>query len=150
MYSETNLFEEVSSIVTGMIEANGSAQPAWVTQQVLKKHKRISGADKAFYVLCAAEHVRDSVRRVLRKYRPDPESETDPQLVLPGYDRLQRAYLVNRGNEQVVVRIDLLTDEEIDAKIAEYQRMAAGLKKHANELRRYKQKRRAAISAPAA
>lgn len=56
---------------------------------------------------------------------------------MPGFERLQTHYLVERDEERVAVRIDHLTDEEIEAKAKEQETMGRACFQHADELRRY-------------
>jgi len=140
MFSEKDLFDEVQAIV----DANQCAiKTDWLANSVMSRHSDISGSDKDFYVLCAWAHVKTAVRAVVRRYRPEATEEPDRQIVLPGFDRLQVKYHVERNDESYLVPIDELTDQEIDAKAAEYERMAEGCRLHAAELRRYKRDRRA-------
>lgn len=137
MYSDNDLFTEVRQVIDRALATGLEAPAKWVAQTVLSNHVGIEGEDKDFFVVCANHHVRDTVRAALRRFKPEAGAETDPQLVMPGFDRLQKAYLVERHDEQVVVPIDQLTDAEIDAKAVEYERMAKGCMRHAEELRRY-------------
>jgi uncharacterized membrane protein affecting hemolysin expression len=52
---------------------------------------------------------------------------------------------VTREKEQIAVRIDNLTDAELEAKASEYDNMGRSLLQHADELRRYRTLRRADI-----
>jgi hypothetical protein len=137
-----DLLDEVQAIVDAGIAANRTVPATWLTNEVIESHPDIKGRDVDWYRLCAYEHVRDTVRKVLRQYKGLPD-ETPRQIILPGCERLQRAYLVEREGEQTVVPIDQLTEGEITTKIREYERMAAGCIEHAEELRRYQQQRAA-------
>lgn len=142
--TETDLQHEVSQIVIDRINSGEPTNAAWLTQAVVGAHPDIHGSDAEWYTYCAYGSVRDAVRDVLRKYRPDPKQEPDRQILLPGFERLQQAYLISRGGDQVLVAINQLTDEELEEKAREYEVMAQGCLKHADELRRYRRERRAA------
>jgi hypothetical protein len=139
---QADLIDEIQTIVEVGISANRPTPASWLTNEVVASHPDIKGRDTDWYVLCAYEHVRDTVRQVLRQYKGE-EPESPPQLLLPGFKRLQRAYLVERDGEQSVVPINQLSDREILAKIREYERMAIGCTEHAEELRRYREQRAA-------
>lgn len=143
MYSQSELIEEIKAVIDAL-EDHQPAVASWIVQGIVSAHGDIQGTDKDFYVLCAFGHVRTAVREVFRRYRVAPDEEPDPQLIMPGFERLQKRYLVERDGDQIAVPIEQLTDQEIDEKIAELERMAAGCKCHAEELRRYKGSRRAA------
>jgi hypothetical protein len=77
------------------------------------------------------------VRQQINKMRPEPAGNQQ-QLVMPGFERLQTHYLVERDKERVAVRIDHLTDDEIEAKACEQETMGRACFQHADELRRYR------------
>jgi len=143
-YSGSDLTTEIRALIDSKIERNGVVDPAWITMEICGAHKQIKGEDSEFHFFCASQFVRDSVGKALKFYDCKLSTKGDPQLVLPGYEHLQRAYLVKRKDKPVIVAIDDLTDEELEAKEAELLAMSEGAKKHANELRRYRLKRRKA------
>lgn len=69
---------------------------------------------------------------------------------LPGFEHMQRGYQVERNGIRLLVPTDLLTDEEIEARAAEYDAMAAGCRAHARELRDFLERRRAPTAGSAA
>ena len=78
----------------------------------------------------------------MREYKVAGAAADDPdQGRLPGFDHLQRAYLVARNGEPAVVPIAHLTDGEIRGKAAELRGMADGCIAHAAELERYADER---------
>lgn len=111
---------------------------------MLERHRHIHGRDAGWYRLCAYDQVRDVVRQAFRRFKPDRKGETDKQLLLPGFERLQKRYLVSRQGQQMAVRIEQLSDDEAAAKVAELLGMAHGCTEHAKELKRYHAKRKAA------
>ena len=139
---ESRLTSEVSAIVEDAIEAGRVAPASWLTQEVVSSWDSLaeSQGHGGHYILCAYEHVRAVVRKVVQRYKTT-EDETDLQLLLPGNERLQKAYLINRDSEQSVVPIDQMSASEIDAKATELRAMAAGCLKHAEELERYRDER---------
>ena len=144
MIKPSALLSEVDQVIRDRIEAKEVIPATWVTRVVVERHPHIRGQDADWYRFCAYETVRDAVRQCLRRLKPDPKGETDEQLLLPGFERLQKAYLVSRNEEQVGVPIELLTDDENGAKVTELRRMAAGCLEHAAELKRYHAERKAA------
>lgn len=144
MYSEKDLFTEVCAVIDRTLAGGTPAVAAWITQQVLLEHPGLEGDDRDFYDCCAKGHVRNEVRRALRRFTPQESADVDPQLVLPGFKRLQKAYLVERQGEHQVVPTESLSDAEIEAKAVEHERMSEGNLLHADELRRYAKTRRGA------
>lgn len=144
MLTANDIENEVAETIEGAIRDGKIAPAAWVTHTVVTSHDAIEGDDFDWYRVCAFTAVRDAVRRCLRRYKPDASVEADAQITLPGFDRLQKAYLVERDEDHVVVPTSQLVREEIVAKISELRIMGAGCFKHADELERYLNERFAA------
>lgn len=142
-YSGSDLLAEIRRCIDTKIEAGQPVPAGWVATEVAAAHANIIGPDAEFHFYCTRNHVRDQVTKALKHYKCELTKEADPQLVLPGYERLQRAYSILRDGEDVIVPIDALTDEKVELKAAELEAMAAGALKHADELRRYRRKRKA-------
>ncbi len=139
------LTDEIAALIDGRLANGDIVQAAWIVQEIMLKHTDISGGDTDWYRTQTRRQVASRVRAVVSRYKP--ADTTDPQLVLPGFERVQKAYPVMRGDEHVIVETPRMTDEEIDEKIAELRRMSDGCRLHANELHRYKldrQRRRTA------
>ncbi len=134
---QTDLRAEVEELIHSGIDAGQPMQADWITHAVVERHPDLHGGDKDFYVTCAFGHVRNTVRQCLREWKGDGPN-TPEQLKLPGYEHLQKAYLVDRENEQVIVPLPECTNGELMEKIGEYRRMADGCIKHADELERYR------------
>jgi len=137
---QSELLAEVERLIEEAIAEERATDTRWLVQRVLASHADPEGPDADLYLLCAHEHVTTTVRTALRRYRPKPnEEETKDQWVLPGFERLQKAYLVERDGKSWVVPIVKMTRAEKEAKAAEYRRIGAGCYEHADELERYLQ-----------
>lgn len=143
-YSGIDLITEIRKLIDEKLECGETVQAAWIATEVTSRHENIDGEDADFHFFCTGHYVRQQVRRALKHYDCSVDKASDPQLVLPGYECLQRAYAVTREEQQVIVPIDNLSDPEIEAKAAELENMAAGALKHADELRRYVRNRQLA------
>lgn len=142
MYSFAEVQREIAAKIEWLKDNNGPVlHPDWITQAVMADHADVDGKDADFHLCCSRAQVRNEVRQQLNKFKPQ-ETPTATQLVLEGFERLQHYYLVPRDGEQVAVRIDELSDEEIDAKAEEQETMGRACFQHADELRRYKDLRR--------
>jgi len=137
--TQGDLEREVALIVEARIDARQPTSAPWLVQEIIAAHPAIEGEDP-LYLLCAGAHVQDTVRAVVQRYRVR-EEDTDPQLALPGFERLQRAYLVEREGDRVVVPLVVLLPEEAETKARELERMGTGCFTHADELRRYMRSR---------
>jgi hypothetical protein len=140
MYSTRELSEEIRQIIEEGLDS-GRVQPAsWIVDAVLKLHPFPPdwiGDDREFAEQCCQAHIRVEVRKKLREYKAAEEKDDPVQARLPGFDYVQRAYLVERGGEAVIVPIGQMTLDELQEKIAELEGMAQGCVAHAEELRRY-------------
>lgn len=141
MYSESDLVAEVREIIRKNVEKGTTVPSPWVTQEVLSSHDKIYGEDTDFHRYCALEHVKDTVRAEVGRWKSTPQQK-DKQMILAGFEYLQKAYCIERNNTPTIVPIEKMTHEEIQAKANEYERMAEGCRKHADELRRYEQIRK--------
>lgn len=109
--------------------------PDYITQSVMLSHQIIEGEDADFHLCCSRLFIRNEVRQVLNKNILN--ASTDDQLVMEGFDYLQKRYQVKRDGEMVNVRVDKMTSEERRKKANEYFSMGDALHKHAHELIRY-------------
>ena len=128
---------EIDAIIRDRLGRGEETVDRWLTQAVVGSHPGISGKDEDFYECCAYGHVRSQVGSVLCRYKSVDDIAPDPQMVLPGFERLQIGYLIERESEQRIVALDQMTGIEITSKIADYRTMSAGCLQHANELERY-------------
>ena len=135
MQSTTEVTREIRKIVQNKIDAGAIVRVEWLTSEILHNKDDIEGADADFYLTCGADFVKKTVKRVIGGYAPRPE--TDQQLVMDGFDHLQRAYTIERDGLTVLVPVTMLTDQELKARAIEYESMAAGCKAHAKEIRRF-------------
>lgn len=127
---------DIEKLVTDKIDSGQPVAMAWLTQEVLNAHADIHGQDVDFYLVCARYYVSDQVKRHIKKFEPSA-GVAEEQLVMEGFDHLQKAYPVERGSERVIMPISKMTNEELEARAAEYDIMAQGCIAHAEEIRRY-------------
>lgn len=142
--TETDLEKEVKVLIQKRIDKGRVAPATWITQEVVNQHGILSGDDPEWFRYCAFAHIRSVVRRCVQHYRGSPTLETDQQLLLGDeFKRIQKAYLVERKKEQIVVPVNLLSSGEIEGKINELRKMGEGCFEHADELTRYNSRRQA-------
>ncbi len=144
-----DLINEITAVIEARIAADEPVGATWVTHEVVSRHSQPEHADSGWYTLCAYEAVRGAVRTVARNFRRKSEEDAgaDEQQILPGFERVQKAYLVERDGEQRFVPTASLTDEEIDAKSDQLECIGEGCFQHAKELRRYKKERVRVVAA---
>lgn len=127
---------EVRDLVEQMIASGQSVEATWLVHAVVSTWEPPGGRDADKWTIAGYQAVRTIVRQVVQKWRPSND-ETDPQVVLPGYEKLHSAYLIPRGGKQQVVRVDMLTVEEALSIVSELMRCKTGIDLHINELYRY-------------
>lgn len=122
-----SIYSQVRDLVRDRIASGVIVHADWITSEIVQKYSDIEGEDASFYQLCARNHIREIVRSVIEK---------SGEASRPGFDRLRDAYLVSRHGRSVLVPLDLLTDEELQARADELEKMAKGCRGHAAELMR--------------
>ena len=137
MRSKTDVTGEIRKIVTDRLNAGLIIRAEWLTTEILAMKSGIDGEDADFYVACAVDFIRDTAKRCIGDYTPKAQAMADAQIIMPGFDHMQRAYTVEREAETVLVPVQLLTDDEIEGRALELEAMARGCIAHAKELRAY-------------
>jgi hypothetical protein len=138
---QAELTEEVELDIMAALVDGRAVKKSWIKHAIMERHQAIDGPDRDWFILCATEHIDRTVNRVLSHYTI-ADTQTDAQLVMPGCERLQRVYLVERHADSTLVPIGSMTDEEIEQKVADYRAMGDGCYAHADELGRYLKRRR--------
>jgi hypothetical protein len=127
----TGLVEDAVDLAIG---AGEIVSKTWLTQRIVSEQIALSDSD--FARVCAYHAVSDIVGSIIRKTKRDEESEDDGQLVLDGFERLQRCYAIDRDGP-CIVPIEQMTLIELRAKAAELRSLATGALAHARELEAY-------------
>lgn len=136
MYSIKQVRDDIRRYIGFMAERNNSQlDPDWITQAVLNEHADITGPDSDFYLCCSRQTVRHEARQIINRLEWDQEK--DAQIVLEGFERLQKYYMTERSGQRVAVRIDLMTQDELESKLREHEARLAAEEVHVQELRRY-------------
>ena len=138
--TQGQLEREIGEMVQRSILNNEPVQATWLTHAIVNRHCEISGDDTGWYRLCAYGHVRETVRRAVRKFQPgEPERNEDLfKEGVPGFKKVQPAYSVKRDGEYYIVPIQLLTFDEFTQKAEEMNRMIGGLQDHRDQILRYR------------
>jgi len=129
---------EIAAKVAWLEEHNGATiHKKWLVGAILGDHEGIEGPDAEFALCCARFTVEQHVDKYFRTVRQNEEDQMEQDL-LPGFERLQKRYICERDGEQMIVKIHDMTDDEIDAKVAQHRLMGDGHYRHADELLRFK------------
>lgn len=135
-----HVMKEIRKYVTDKVNSGAIVRVDWLTAEIIASKDRFEGDDSDFYLICAHKHVAEIVKDCIGKYKPKPQ--VDAQLVLDGFEHLQKAYPVERDGVRLLVPVHLLSDEELEARAIEYVEMARGCVAHAKEIRAFIKARR--------
>ena len=138
VYSLADLTGEIEGAIDRMDSGSVRAlSPDLVTEAVIGSWGEISGECADRFVCTANAWVRNQVRLRINRYKAQAAPEADAQLVMDGFERLQKRYLIEEDGEHVAVRVQDLTPTQRLAKAAELRAMGDGCYQHAQELERY-------------
>jgi hypothetical protein len=135
---------EINARLDALAEAGEPWTASWIAHAICGDHRAalaVDDEDSDFWIWNGYQHVRKLVREQINKRAGDSADKQDrQQFVLHGFERdhLQDYYVVERDGSEVGVPVTQLTDDEIDAKIAEKRAMGAACYAHADELQRFK------------
>lgn len=142
---KTHIREDVAAVLTDMEEQGVRAiGPGAVVHDVIASFGVHDDQDPR-YQQAMIEHVHRVVNQMINSYKVQPETDdqVDGQLVLPGYQRLQRRYLVKEDGATFAVQVQALKDDQLYEKAAELRNMGEGCFLHADEIERYVEERNA-------
>ena len=143
MYSVRDLDQEVTTTVARQRDHNDKLSKSWLIAALVNDHKDIQGGDAGFALMAIAQLVPQRVELYFRKIRKIEDAPEAPeQLVLTGYRRVQREYIVERDDDALAISVWDMTDEEIETKAAEHKAMGQGHFEHARELLKFLEVRR--------
>ena len=140
------LVGEINTTLDRLAKKKRPWRASWIAHEVCKRHTNglAKNDDADFWRYCGYAECRDEVRRAINKRTDENAADNDDdrqKSLMPGFDHLQRYYVVERENEEVGVPVELMSDEEIDSKIARYRAMGAACFAHADELVTFRRKR---------
>lgn len=128
----------IRKMVQDTVDSGAIGHVQFFTAKIMSDRADIQGEDADFYTICARETIVGMVKSAVQKYEK-PQAETP---ILDGFEHLRTAYPVHRGGDHLLVPVHLCTDEELEARAAEYDAYADGVRKHAKEIRAYISARR--------
>lgn len=144
MYSMADLTREIAEAISTLMEQGQTLRREWIVQTILARHDDVEGEDADFYRCASRKTIEGAVRQQINRFEPKAEVTPDRQLVLEGFERLQRYYALEERGELIAIPVDAMTDAQLEAKQAELIAMGAGCYQHAEEIQRYRDARRAA------
>lgn len=147
-------YEELTNEIHGVLdELEQRRDPwvaSWIAHHILESHDTgvyESREDEAFWHHTSYETVRKHVTQAINKRAGDRDVPDDGQVMLPGWERLQSYYVVERDGNQVGLPVWDLTDDELDSKASLFRSFANANMRHAEEIERFKAIRRRSATA---
>lgn len=137
MTNEESIYADVRKFVSDLVDSGVETPIEWITTHFLNTRGEIGGEGAVLYRYCTRAHVSRIVKKVVGKYDLEARSVQDSQIVLEGFEHLQRAYTVPRDEKIVLVPIDKCSDTELLLRADDYEKQAKGCRLHARELRSF-------------
>jgi hypothetical protein len=137
-----SLRAEIAAFVGEQDHLGNEIVPDWIAHAVCNNHNTGLADDESadFWRQSGYRTVRAATGEYLRRWY-DPQAAIEElragQLTLPGFDHVQRHYIVERDGDNKAIPVGSMTDEEIEGKIAHMISVSSTLLAHADELRRY-------------
>lgn len=120
----------IRASVQDKIDAGQRVSQEWQAAEILNEFTAIDGAHKDFYYMAALQFVSDEVKKICKLYDPEEMHRGSESIILPGFERLQKAYVLKRRNDSgefvELVPIDQLADANLEA-VAEGCRVMADI-----------------------
>lgn len=145
MQQNNQLMVEIHAVLDELEKKREPWIATWVAHHILESHDSgtyESDADQLFWRSTSYETVRKRVTQAINNRAGDREVPNDEQIMLPGWERLQAYYVVERNGDQVGLPVWDLTDDELDKKSCLYRSFATANMKHADEIDQFKELRR--------
>lgn len=139
---------EIAATVAEWDKAGKELVPAFITHEIITKHEpglaRTNEHTEFFKYYAYKGHRKDVGAYIAKVFGDtDDDEQKKLELVLPGFEHIQRRYVVKRNGEDVAVHPNDLSDPEIDAREQLLRRRGRTCFAHADELKRFKALRRA-------
>jgi hypothetical protein len=149
MSAESNFEAEIAATVTAWDRAGKELVPAFITHEIVTKHEaglaRTNEHTEFFKHYAYKGHRKDVGAYIAKVFGDtDDDEQKKLELLLPGFEHIQRRYIIKRSGEDVAVHPNDMSDEEISAREQLLRRRGKRCIAHADELRRFKAIRKAA------
>jgi hypothetical protein len=139
--TNSELEQRAYRLITAKIKHGQPVEMHWAVKELIDSYGPITGEGAEMAALCQNEHTYRVVKKVVDRYMEVSAKEGDEQLMLKGYEHVREAYTVHRGGAPILTPVDLMSAEEVRARIKELRKIARGADAHADELEVYLAKR---------
>ncbi len=107
---------------------------------IVNSHPDVEGVDARWHQdnsYVAVQKAVTAYNRRVKAAEMDPESEDAQANLFTGFECLQRHYSIGRDEQQVLIAVEAMTMLEHEQKASQMEKQMVGLKRHAQELRRF-------------
>jgi hypothetical protein len=133
---------EIAEHVQAWDDAGKELVPAFITHEIITKHEpglaRTNEHTEFFKHYAYKGHRKDVGAYIAKVYGDTEDERKQLELVLPGFEHIQRRYVIKRNGEDVAVHPNDMDDQEIDARVRLLKRRGRACLAHADELERFK------------
>jgi hypothetical protein len=126
----------IAKMVADKIDGGSVVNMHWTVTDVLNEFDDIEGSDRDFYLITARYYVYEQVKSCVKKY-DTTDTPSTAQIVLDGFEHLQKAYPIERGEVRQLVPVNQMSDAELESRACELDDMAKGCTDHAQEIRTF-------------
>jgi hypothetical protein len=161
-YTPEDLNTEIDRHIDAAHDREQPAHPGWITHKICREHinglaldadqsDMVEPLDVAYWRYGGYTNTRHAVtarinQRERTQVNVDDLVEGAREPFLPGYEFLQRRYVIVRDGVSVEVLTEQMTVAELLAKADQYDANATTMSRHAEELRRYAAQRAEQVS----
>jgi len=142
MSAEKKFDLEIATTVAAWDVAGKELVPAFITHEIITRHEpglaRQNEHTDFFKHYAYKGHRKDVGSYIAKAFGDDDEKQKTLDSFLPGFEHVQRRYVIKRGAEDVAVLVEAMTDAEIDARVQLLKRRGRACLAHADELARFK------------
>lgn len=133
----------VESVINDMRNTNVRpiSKSVLIDQVMTKWIDDVHGEAAGIALVGLHDAVWNEVGRRMNADKNNEPKEPDKQIVMEGFERLQKAYVCTVDDEQVYVLTEEMADEQLYAKAEEHRRFGKGNFQHAEEIERYIEQR---------
>jgi hypothetical protein len=106
---------EIAAHVAAWDRAGKELVPAFITHEIITKHEpglaRTNEHTEFFKHYAYKGHRKDVGSYIAKMYGDDDDKQKTLDQFLPGFEHVQRRYVIKRGSEDVAVLVEQMTDE---------------------------------------
>jgi len=135
---------EIESVVQEVATSNvRPLSKSMITEEIMSRWSDgVSGEYADIALVGLHDTVWNELGKRMNKDKKNEKYDPDPQIVMEGFERLQKMYVCDVDGDQTYVLTEEMSDEQLKDKAEEHRRFGRGNFQHADEIERYMEQRR--------